>query len=803
MFVCNYLSDFIHNPTDNSKRKCNLYVTFIKISLCVRFCIGLCALTSPCGTIRDELQSQHNNCIHRYSAIAILHRFSFLFLTSANGRAVLFVFLFTNSIPRKVIKALLVIVLVAVSTPGSANEADTTRGYKVEQINYRIERLGKSVNPKLSGNNQYQVASKALSRPFVSRVIDSLGNPIPNVKVYFEIIQTPDAASEFRLDPLYTRTDSLGQAKCTFTLGSKPGEYQVAAKIKTDSLESFVVFTAYARKQNWVLLLTVGLLGGLALFLMGINLMSTGFRHSAGDKIRSVLGKLAQNRIYSTWFGAFITMVTQSSSATTVMLVGFVQSGLLKFPQTIGMIFGAAIGTTITVQLIAFKIADYSLLMVALGFALNAFGKREGVKFAGEAILGFGILFYGMHIMSEAMYPLRTYDPFVDLLSKLQNPILGILAGTIFTALIQSSAAFIGIMLTLATQGLISLDAAIPLLMGANLGTSITGIIAGITASREAQKVAMAYTIFKLVGVFLLVGFIPPFAQLVRFITPETIGAGAETASENIPRLIANAHTIYNVLLTLLVLPFTNLYAKLIDWILPPVVEKKSKFSTLYLDKSLLSTPAVALKLAKQEVIRLCDIVDEMVDEILIPFISKDKSPLQRIEQSEAKVDYLRDQINAYLLSLTRQDVTEQSIQEAFQIMYAVKEFEQIADIVSKNLVERAKWWIQSGHEFSPEGKMEIKEFHLLTQKQLKRAKSVFSDLNLEKAKKTVKKYQEYKDFGRELERQHFSRLKEDVNKSVTSSKTHLELVSMFRTIGSHANNVAQIILEWPMNQSK
>jgi phosphate:Na+ symporter len=667
-------------------------------------------------------------------------------------------------------------------------------------LHYRIEKLGSKESYKISGNKQHLEVGKQLKNPFLVRVTNSLHNPAKGVRVYFEVLQTPDGARNFSLDPLFTRTDSLGIASCYFTLGNKPGEYQVTAKIRTDDLESFVVLSAFARKENWVTMLIVGLLGGLALFLLGINLMSSGFKHSAGEKIRSILGKLSKNRITATGFGAFITMVTQSSSATTVMLVGFVQSGLLKFPQTVGMIFGAAIGTTITVQLIAFRIADYSLLMVALGFALNTFGKRESVRYAGEAILGFGILFYGMHIMSEAMYPLRTYDPFIDVLSKLQLPIYGIIAGTLFTALIQSSAAFVGIMLTLATQGLISLEAAIPLLMGANLGTSITGIIAGINASREAQKVAMAYTIFKLVGVFLLIGFITPFAQLVRYITPEMAVQGVNATAENIPRLIANAHTVYNVLLTIVVLPFTNLYARLIDWLLPPVAEKKSQYSVKFLDKSLLATPSVALKLAKQEVLRLSDIVDEMVDEILIPFISKDKSPLQRIEKSEAKVDYLRDQINSYLLSLTRQDVTEQSIQEAFQIMYTVKEFEQIADIVSRNLVERAKWWVQSGYEFSPEGKMELKEFHLLTQKQLKRAKEVFNELNLEKAKKMTKKYQGFKDFGRELERQHFARLKEDVNKSVASSKTHLELVSMFRTIGSHANNVAQVILEWPSN---
>ena len=667
-------------------------------------------------------------------------------------------------------------------------------------IHYRIEKLG---GDKVSGNNQHHVVGKTLNQPFVTRVIDTLGNPVPDVRVYFEIVQTPEKSEGYRIDPRHEKTDSLGIAKCFLTLGDIDGEYQVGAKIRTDHLESFELFTVHAKKENWVTMLVVGLLGGLALFLMGINMMSSGFKHSAGQRIRTILGKLSKNRITATGFGAFITMVTQSSSATTVMLVGFVQSGLLKFPQTIGMIFGAAIGTTLTVQLISFNIADYSLLIIAFGFVMMTFIKREGVKFFGEAILGFGILFFGMHLMSQAMYPLRTFDPFIDLLGNLKIPILGIIAGTVFTALIQSSAAFVGIMLTLASQGLLSLEASIPLILGANLGTSSTGIISGINANRDAKKVAMAYTVFKLIGILMLVWIINPFVDLVRLVTPDQFSLSSQSIPVNIPRQIANAHTIFNVLITLVMLPFTGIFARLIDWVVPRAKQEKPRFQVKFLDKNLLSTPEVALKLAKQEVVRMFEIVQEMADDMLVPFVSKDRTPLRRIDQMEEKVDFLSDQINAYLLSLTRQDVTEQSIQEAFQIMYAVKELEQIADIVSKNISEKAKWWLDSQAEFSPDGKLELKEYHLLTQKQLKRSKQVFEELNLEKARKMIKKYQDFKEVGRELERQHFERLKKDINKSVDSSKTHLELVSMFRTIGSHANNIAQVILDWPGNKEE
>jgi phosphate:Na+ symporter len=698
-------------------------------------------------------------------------------------------------------KSISILFLLFIVISGFAIEASTSDSIGKYLPSYRIDKLGGERAYRKSGDRQHHLAQKPLPKPFVVVVTNQQGEPVVGATVYFEMAQMPDGSWKYEVVPPVAKTDSIGQATCYFTLGTAVGEYQVSARIVTTEADSFVLFTAYARKSNWVTMLVVGLLGGLALFLMGIRLMSSGFKHSAGERIRAILGKLSKNRLYATGFGAFITMVTQSSSATVVMLMGFVQSGLIRFNQTIGMIFGAAIGTTITVQLISFRIADYSLLIIALGFVLNSFSKRESLKFTGEALLGFGILFYGMHIMGEAMSPLRTYDPFIDLLANLKQPILGILAGIFFTALIQSSAAFIGILLTLASQGLISLEASVPLMMGANLGTSVTGIFAGIDANREAQKVAMGYTMFKLIGILLLAGFISPFVDLVRYFTPDIITDETTGIAANIPRQVANAHTIFNVLITLAVLPFTKVYARLIDFILPPLPEKKSKYAAKYLDNSLISTPSVALKVAKQEVVGLCNIVEEMVDEIIVPFISRDKSPLARIADKEMYVDYLRDQINAYMIQITRQDTTDRETQEAFQVMYVVKELEQIADLVSLNLSERARWWLQSGYEFSAEGKLELKEYHLLTQKQVKRAVSVFTELNLEKAKKAFKKYEDFKEFGRELERQHFNRLKEDNDKTLTSSKTHLEMVSVFRTIGSHANNIAHIILEWPGNK--
>jgi phosphate:Na+ symporter len=247
--------------------------------------------------------------------------------------------------------------------------------------------------------------------------------------------------------------------------------------------------------------LIFGLFGGLTLFLYGVERMNEGMKKFAGNQMRSVLAALTESRVIGFFAGAFVTMVIQSSSATTVMLVSFVQAGLMSFAQTMGVILGADIGTTITAQLIAFKLTDYSLFMIAIGFGLRMFGKKETIRNFGEVVLGFGILFYGMKLMGDAMKPLRTYQEFIDVLKGLENPVLGLLAGAVFTGLIQSSAAFIGILIILAQQALITLDAGIPMILGANIGTCITAGLACIGVSREAKRVALAHVAFKVAGV--------------------------------------------------------------------------------------------------------------------------------------------------------------------------------------------------------------------------------------------------------------------------------------------------------------
>jgi len=657
--------------------------------------------------------------------------------------------------------------------------------------------------PNYSGDLQYQSVNLKIEKPIRVKVLNNQAKPENNFPVYFELISSPPKTKRFTIHNEVVYTDTSGIAQTFVTMGSVEGEYQIMAKIKENHASNFLVFKLYARKSKWVFFLVIGVIGGLGLFLFGMNLMSEGMQRSAGDKMRSVLSTLTNNRFIAVGVGTFVTMVIQSSSATTVMMVSFVHSKLMKFKQTIGIILGSAIGTTITAQIIAFKLTDYSLLLIGLGFALQFFSKRPKYKHIGEIILGFGILFLGMYIMSESMYPLRSYEPFINTLLKLESPVIGIIIGAIFTVLIQSSSAFIGIMIILATQGLLSLEASIPLLFGANIGTSITAILASINTDREAKKVALAHTIFKIFGVFLFVWWIPHFAEFIKHISPYSLSTPEDInkLAEVLPRQIANAHTVFNVFLTLIVIPFTNLFAKLINKILPEIAEEEMpEFKTKYLDNNLIKTPALALNLAKQEVIRMSYVVQDMLNDILIPFLVNESAILKDIEQTENNINYLRDEIKTYLLKISRENISEERINEVFQIMYTIKELEQMADIISKNLIEKARNWVEKNYEFSEQGKKEIIEYHIRTQKQISRAIEVFRDVNLKKAKEMKLKYKKYRNIAIDLEKQHYERLKDEVEKSLTSSKTHLELISMLKRISGHATNIARILLKWTEN---
>jgi len=544
---------------------------------------------------------------------------------------------------------------------------------------------------------------------------------------------------------------------------------------------------------SWGLLI-MNLLGGLALFLYGMSKMSDGMKKAAGNRMRNILAALTKNRVIALIVGAFVTMIIQSSSATTVMLVSFVQAQLMSYAQALGVIMGANIGTTITAQLVAFKLTDYALGMITVGFIMTMFSKRETFKHFGEALLGFGILFFGMYLMSDAMKPLRDYQPFQDLMIGLENPWFGLLIGALFTGLIQSSSAFTGIVITLAMNGLITLEAGIPLILGANVGTCITAGLASIGTIRDAKRVAIAHMLFNIGGVLIFIWFIPYLADFVR------------TLSSDTPRQIANAHTIFNITVGIVFLPFTTLLAKLVYKILPDKeIEKGVIPTTWHLDNSQISHPAIAIGLVQSELSRMTKIVARMLRAIIHPFMTDDPgedeiylklSVLEGIDMRENKIDFLDEKVVNYLLQIGRQELSNQQMSEVYAMISIANDLESIGDVIHRDMLPLVEKRRQLDSDFSEEGKKELKAYHVKMSKQMSRLQDALSEMDPTMAKKILRKEEKYVILESDFRIRHVKRLRDEMEESLETHEVHVEFLDLLKQVSVHLANIAKTIME-------
>ncbi|MGD1820145.1 MAG: Na/Pi cotransporter family protein [Pleomorphochaeta sp.] len=395
-----------------------------------------------------------------------------------------------------------------------------------------------------------------------------------------------------------------------------------------------------------------GLLGGLAIFIYGMNLMSEGLQKVAGEKMRQVLGILTKNVFFGVIAGAVTTMVLQSSSATTVMVIGFVSAGLMNLPQAISVILGANIGTTMTAQLIAFKLSDYIWPILFFGFILNFVPKNERTKNIGLTIFAFGLLFVGIETMGDLMKPLAKSPVFVSMISQVSHiPILGVLVGALMTVVVQSSSATIAVLQNFAStpgpdgvMSIIGLHGAIPVLLGDNIGTTITALIACIGQSKNAKRTAVAHSVFNVVGATIFIFLIPPFANFVSYISPK----GPEL--DIISRQIANAHTSFNIINTLIWMPFVWLMVKIVTKIVPgETVEEGDKSTAIYLDPHLLNQPVFAMTLCQQEVLQSCDTILDAIKKTRLALVPYDVENAKEIRKVWKLQRDLQREVQHYL----------------------------------------------------------------------------------------------------------------------------------------------------------
>jgi len=449
---------------------------------------------------------------------------------------------------------------------------------------------------------------------------------------------------------------------------------------------------------DWLTLL-MGLCGGLAMFLFGMEQMSEGLKAAAGDTLKDVLARLTRNRIMGAVTGAFVTAVLNSSSVTTVLVVGFISAGFMSLSQSVGIIMGANIGSTFTAQIVAFNVTQYALIMVAVGFYMLFASKRERTRHYGAMVMGLGLVFYGMGVMGDAMTPLRTYQPFIDLMVRMENPLLGILVGAVFTGLVQSSAATTGIAIVMATGGLITLPAGIALAFGANIGTCVTALLAAIGKPTDAIRAAVVHIMFNVAGVLLWVMFIPQLADFVAAISPAApeLSGKARLAAE-VPRQIANAHTVFNVANTLLFLAFTTSFARLAERLVPekPAGAEKIIVQPKFLDGEMLGIPSMALERVRFEIGHMGEIITEMIARMDQGLQHRDRLELDQVTLMDDKVDILNEAILEYLSELRQHPLTDRQSDEFQALMSATVNLESLADVIETDLVTLGKDYLNS-----------------------------------------------------------------------------------------------------------
>ena len=543
--------------------------------------------------------------------------------------------------------------------------------------------------------------------------------------------------------------------------------------------------------------MVTGLGGGLALFLYGMRQMADALRTVAGAGLKDVLARLTTNRFTGALSGAFITAAVQSSSVTTVMAVGFVSAGLLTFTQSVGVIMGANIGSTVTAQIVAFDIAGYSLLLIAVGFPMEALSRSRRARYYGTALMGMGLLFFGMDLMGDAMAPLRTYEPFIRFMLEMRAPYLGILAGLVFTAVVQSSAATVGIVIVLATQGLIALESGIALLLGANLGTCVTAGLSAIGRPREAVKTAVVHVVFNLVGVLLVVWFIPPFAELVRSVSPSAPGLSeaAQRAAE-VPRQIANAHTIFNVGSTLILIGFAGRLASLVDRIVPRPAPQPSDGSPVYLDRVYLDQPPVALDRVRLELERLAALAGGLVRGGLAIALSGSEAELEALRKRDQAVDRLQGAIMGYLGQLSMRHLVKPSPRRLQEYLGVANYLENVGDTVTTELVFLGRRRLARGIEFDEATTTSLNRLGTSSAEWFARATDAFERRDLELARRILEARPEMNRMATRTSSQLLSLAADGGEQGLATCRLAVAYVEALKQIYTLSRRIAEAMLD-------
>ena len=460
---------------------------------------------------------------------------------------------------------------------------------------------------------------------------------------------------------------------------------------------------------DWGTLL-MGLAGGLALFLVGMGQVTEALKALGDDRLRWALARLSSNRFMGATTGGLVTAVIQSSSVTTVLTVGFVSAGLLSLTQAASLIIGANLGTTVTAQVIALKITDYALALLAIGALMSVAVRRQQVRYLGTAIAGLGFVFLGMDIMSDAMSPLRTYDPFLNLMSETTNPLLALAIGAVFTGLVQSSSATTGIVVVMAADGLISLETAIAIILGANIGTCVTALLAAIGKGSDAFQAAMIHVAVNVIGASVAVFFIPQIADVVRSIGSAGTEFAAGTAS---PRQIANAHTLFNLGNTVVFLALLDPLVRTVRRVAPYRARRTvGEGEAAFLNDDLIETPVLALEVVHQEIMRLGLKARELLSDAVPAAIDGKRIELDELRQREEEIDAVHAQILEYLGRVAQGRLGADQRSDLLAMLSAANSLELLSDTIEAQVINKGYRRLENLIEVSDATRQHLDDLH-------------------------------------------------------------------------------------------
>jgi phosphate:Na+ symporter len=527
----------------------------------------------------------------------------------------------------------------------------------------------------------------------------------------------------------------------------------------------------------------IGLIGGLGLFLYGMKLMGEGFENIASNKIKSFFEKIASNPIKAVFTGSIITAVIQSSSAATVMVVGFVNAGLMSVYQSVGVIMGANIGTTITAQIISFKLDEIVLLLIGIGSFTVFFSKEEKIRELGKLILGLGIIFLGMVFLKDTMEPLGESDYFRNLMISLKgNIFLGIVVGTIMTSLIQSSSASMGMLIALAVTGVLPIEVAIPILFGINIGTCTTALISSIGTSRDARKTAVIHLLFNVIGTIIFIPASPLVQYIVEKITPHDIS-----------RQIANVHTIFNVVNTAIMLPFIN-YLILLSGKVVKGEDNYTYIKATHMDDRILETPTIAVGQAINEIVIMGNKAKENLAVAMEAFNTGNEELIKKVYENEKLINLLENEITTFLVKLSNIELLEEQKNKVVSMFHVVNDIERIGDHC-ENIAELTLEKINKRLKFSDEAIDELKGIYNYTLEALSISIESFKENDIKKARLTLEIEQNIDNLEQELRIMHISRLSNGYCYA-HSGAIFLDIINNFERIGDHSTNIAEYTIQ-------